>query len=80
VTSFFIRPTESNIEKDKVQKHHTSKTGIAKPLVISLQNHFRLLIRVVLQFLIAPISKQEVPQAILRFPSSHILSSMSLVM
>jgi hypothetical protein len=38
VTSFFIRPTESNTERDKVQKHHTSK-NIAKPLVISLKNH-----------------------------------------
>jgi hypothetical protein len=38
VTSFFIRPTESNAERDKLLKHHTSN-NIAKPLVISLKNH-----------------------------------------
>ena len=28
VTSFFIRPTESNTEKGKAQKQHTSKTSL----------------------------------------------------
>jgi hypothetical protein len=51
------KETESNTEREKVQKDHTSK-NIAKPLVISLKIHSNL------KFLFAPINKQEVPHAI----------------